>query len=243
VDDILIHGSTKSAVIFRGHTTQPYKFNQFEEGANSAPPVANAGGPYWAAEGQSVQLDASRSIDTDGPIDRYAWELAADGAYDDATGVTTGYMFAESGPYVVGLQVTDNTGDEDTTQAQVTVTNTAPLVQFDSALIPYEFAASTPIFITVTDVVGDPLYVVDVFWTDEKGDTLAGLPAWLKLSAPVCELSPYHTTCTWTINLKQVPVSWTNAELHLVFGDDDGLTTSAVVGFIRRSVYLPMIKR
>ena len=45
-------------------------------------------GPYAAAEGGSLTLDATASTDPDLPSDvlSYAWDFDADGLYDDATG-------------------------------------------------------------------------------------------------------------------------------------------------------------
>ncbi|MES1245073.1 MAG: PKD domain-containing protein [Acidobacteriota bacterium] len=94
------------------------------------PPVADAGGPYAANEGDPVTLDASRSADpdTDGEITRYEWDLDGDGAYDDATGATVTTAFGDQGTYVVGLRVTDDQDESATATAQATVLNVAPVV-------------------------------------------------------------------------------------------------------------------
>ncbi|MEZ6032244.1 MAG: PKD domain-containing protein [Planctomycetaceae bacterium] len=89
-------------------------------------PVANAAGPYVMNEGGSVILNGSVSIDSDGTIASYAWDLDGDGQYDDATGVTASFTTTNSGTHIVGLQVTDNRGATDTTTATVTVNNVAP---------------------------------------------------------------------------------------------------------------------
>jgi PKD repeat protein len=94
------------------------------------PPVANAGGPYTADEGDRVTLDASRSADpdADGAIVRYEWDLDNDGAYDDATGATPTTVFEDQGIYLVGLRVTDDQGAQAVATAQVTVRNVPPSV-------------------------------------------------------------------------------------------------------------------
>ena len=94
------------------------------------PPVANAGGPYTADEGDHVTLDASRSTDPDidGAITRYEWDLDNDGVFNDATGATITTVFGDQGTYLVGLRVTDDKGAQATTTTQVTVRNVPPTV-------------------------------------------------------------------------------------------------------------------
>ena len=89
-------------------------------------PVANAGGPYLTNEGSSISLNGTGSIDSDGSIVSYDWDLDQDGQFDDATGATVNFSTTQSGSYVVGLQVTDNRGATAETTAAVTVNNVAP---------------------------------------------------------------------------------------------------------------------
>jgi|GEM_PF-6389298 len=84
-------------------------------------PTADAGGPYNAAIGESITLDGSTSIDSDGTIVLYQWDLDFDGAYDDATGTTTTHSWSSGGTYSIGLKVTDDDGDTDTDTTTVTV--------------------------------------------------------------------------------------------------------------------------
>lgn len=51
-------------------------------------PIANAGGVYAVNEGDSLQLDASASNDTDGDRLSYSWDLNGDGVFGDATGAS-----------------------------------------------------------------------------------------------------------------------------------------------------------
>lgn len=48
--------------------------------------TADAGGPYTIAEGQTLTLDATGSVA--GPTATHAWDLDADGQFDDATGAS-----------------------------------------------------------------------------------------------------------------------------------------------------------
>lgn len=102
------------------------------EGPVQEPPVADAGGPYEVAEGDSVQLNGSASYDPDGGALSYAWDLDDDGEYDDDTNCSPNFTAASlDGPGVinVSLRVTDDGGLNDTNTTTVTVTNVAPTAE------------------------------------------------------------------------------------------------------------------
>ena len=88
-------------------------------------PIARAGGPYSANEGEPVTLDASGSSDPDGTIVLYEWDLDNDG-FVDAKGVTVSVTFDNDGTFSIALRVTDDQGATDTDSADVTVSNVAP---------------------------------------------------------------------------------------------------------------------
>ena len=48
-------------------------------------PVASAGGPYTATQGETITLDGSGSYDPDGNAFTYAWDLTGNGLYTDST--------------------------------------------------------------------------------------------------------------------------------------------------------------
>jgi len=75
--------------------------------SNSAP-VAEAGGPYTVKPGARIVLDASESSDSDGDELTYAWDLDADGQFDDATGPTATFRANRPpGSYPVAVRVSD----------------------------------------------------------------------------------------------------------------------------------------
>jgi hypothetical protein len=141
---------------------------------NAAPPVADIGGPYASGEGETFTLDASGSYDPDDDIVMYEWDLDDDGAFDDATGVTTTATLNDNGVYTIGLKVTDGYGNYDTDSTSVTVENLPPevyagpdqVVYFgDTAYVNAEFADS-----------GKPdTHVATIYWGD--GNSEAGTVA------------------------------------------------------------------
>ncbi len=95
----------------------------------NAAPVANPGGPYNANEGSTAQLDGSASTDSDGTVVSYEWDMDNNGSYETAGNPATFDATAKdgpSGPFTVGLRVTDNDGGTNTAQATISVDNVAP---------------------------------------------------------------------------------------------------------------------
>ena len=68
--------------------------------------------PERPKAGETVEFDASASLDFDGEIISYEWDFDADGR-TDATGVSAQYTFASSGAYAITLTVTDDGGNSD----------------------------------------------------------------------------------------------------------------------------------
>lgn len=96
-------------------------------------PVANANGPYTVAEGGSVVLSSAGSIDPDGTIVSYQWDMNYNGVTFNPTpnaNVATPTFSAAGidGPATrtVALRVTDNSGLTHLRTAAVTVNNVNP---------------------------------------------------------------------------------------------------------------------
>lgn len=105
-------------------------FDTLGSGVNVAPTAVFG---FTAGEGISVQLDAAASFDSDPSpevragddgIVAYAWDLDADGQYDDAFGRLLTLNFDSAGDYSIGLRVWDDDGATSTTSQVVTVTET-----------------------------------------------------------------------------------------------------------------------
>lgn len=69
-----------------------------------------------------VTFDASESLDPDGFIESYEWDLDSDGKFDDGEGVELKHTFEKIGKYRVGLRVTSSTGEYNVTEKEINVT-------------------------------------------------------------------------------------------------------------------------
>lgn len=111
------------------------------------PPVANAGGPYYATAATNIQFDGSSSYDSDGTIVSYSWDF---GDGQSGTGINPSHAYAASGLYNVTLTVTDNVGGTSRATASVSISNQAPVANAGgpysgpvNASIQFNGAAST----------------------------------------------------------------------------------------------------
>ncbi len=96
---------------------------------SSTPPVAViTATPNPAAVGQQVVFDGTASLDAQGPIVRYQWDLDGNGSYETDTGTApaAARTYTSAGLVNAGLRVTD--GEGRTATASVPVVVTAPLL-------------------------------------------------------------------------------------------------------------------
>lgn len=106
-----------------------------EQGAPSnTAPVARIDAPAEAPEGTTVTLDASGSTDADGTIASWAWDLDADGEFDDADGPTAALEASDDGVRDVRVRVTDDDGATAVAAASIVVEGVAPLVDVAASL-------------------------------------------------------------------------------------------------------------
>ena len=89
------------------------------------PPVAHfAFSPPSPAEGDVVTV-ASTSVDLDGPIVRYSWDLDGDGGFDDSMSVSASLTLAP-GFHRVGLLVLDRDGATDSIYRPIVIASLPP---------------------------------------------------------------------------------------------------------------------
>jgi PKD repeat protein len=111
---------------------------------NQLPTASFTVSPNPVLSGVSTTLNASASIDPDGTIAKYEWDLDGNGTYETDTGTTASKVtsYATPGERVVGLRVTDNSGATTTTTRALTVENRAPAASFTATPNPVLSAAT-----------------------------------------------------------------------------------------------------
>jgi PGF-pre-PGF domain-containing protein/PGF-CTERM protein len=93
----------------------------------TAPSATFTTDPATTYVGESVSLNASNSTDSDGSIVEYAWDYDGDGVYDETrTTPTSVIAYSTAGNRTVGLRVTDDDGNTDTTTRTVEIVSGAP---------------------------------------------------------------------------------------------------------------------
>ncbi|PAY19046.1 hypothetical protein CKO51_12905 [Rhodopirellula sp. SM50] len=142
---------------------------------NAAPDVF-AGGMYLIDEGDLLNLKAVGDDVDPGDADslRFDWDLGGDGRFDDAQGarpvITWNDLVAheidDNGDFVIRVRATDRLGASSTSQATLTVLNSAPaLVSIDATPVADENDTVTATGIYEDESPADT-HVVTVFWGD-----------------------------------------------------------------------------
>ena len=99
---------------------------------SNLPPLAFIGAPAFSGSAPfTLNLNSTGTIDRDGTIASYAWDLNNDGT-TDATTATAVATFNAPGTYTVKLTVIDNNGASSTSTKQVSVTAVAPTSSFNA---------------------------------------------------------------------------------------------------------------
>lgn len=141
-------------------------------------PVADAGGPYAIAEGDSLVLDGSASTDA---AASWQWDLDNDGAFDDAVGQSPTIVWAtlealgvnDDGTYSIGLSVA---GGADTATVPVTITNVAPVLN-TSGLASVNAGMPYTLNLSALDPGDDTILSWTISWGDGSVDVIAGAPS------------------------------------------------------------------
>ena len=95
-------------------------------GGNQPPTAVIQATPTSGPAPLTVQFSGSGSSDPEGTALTYAWDLDGDGAYDDATGISTSRTYTSPGNVTVGLLVTDAGSATGTATQVIAVSNDPP---------------------------------------------------------------------------------------------------------------------
>ncbi|NLS97836.1 MAG: cadherin-like domain-containing protein, partial [Planctomycetaceae bacterium] len=155
----------------------------------NTPPTADAGGPYFASEGGTIQLDGSGSWDPNQTYDtlQYEWDLDGDGNFGE-----TGPGFAPNGDeigmtplfvahddvlgHTISLRVTDSDLGSHTDTAAITISNVAPTLTIGGNTSVDEDAAYT-LTLSSSDPGDDTIESWFIDWGDTQTETVSGNPA------------------------------------------------------------------
>ena len=108
-----------------------------DNGGGDLPPVADAGGPYFATAYLPITFDGSRSSDPDGDIVRYDWKFFSGDDWHNDVGPVPSTTYVDPDTYAVTLRVHDDGGAIDTAAATVTVsTESLPPIAFIDSVTP-----------------------------------------------------------------------------------------------------------
>jgi PKD repeat protein len=100
--------------------------HQIVIGGNNAPVASFTTTPANPLSGTEVTFK-STSTDNDGSISSLAWDLDADGNFDDGSKLEMKKTFLLPGSYTIRLRAVDNDGDSDIAETIMTVNNRAPV--------------------------------------------------------------------------------------------------------------------
>ncbi|MBN2081899.1 PKD domain-containing protein [bacterium] len=95
--------------------TQPATLNWLRIGGNVPPTADLAADPQAGRIPLEVEFSAAGSVDPDGTVVTYAWDLDGDGTRETDTAVPEAtYTYEEAGEYTIELLITDNEGGQAT---------------------------------------------------------------------------------------------------------------------------------
>ncbi len=162
-------------------------------------PLADAGGPYSANEGETVALTATGS-DPEGGAVTFAWDLNNDGVFETPGAAATFAALDGAGNYPVSVQVTDISGLATVATAAVDVANLAPaLGEISAPLDPLAVGTAVTPSADFTDAGVLDTHTAEWDWGD--GSTSAGTVTETDGSGSVSGSHAYAAAGIYTVTL------------------------------------------
>jgi len=203
--------------------------------ANTAPTALFTVSPRWPRPGDTVTVDASYSLDRDGSVVHYEWNLG--NGTTQVAGAQAKTVYASTGSYQVSVTAVDDSGSRstrtlslvvspagapstavDTTQSLVVAANTSLLA-----------SATTIVTVTARTALGLPVPNVPVWlsgrgreWrvtqpsglTSALGVTTGTIGSPLTQSAQIVAIADYTLLRPVTVSIGATSVSATQCPLH-----------------------------
>ena len=206
---------------------------------NQTPTAVATGTPTTGPTPLTVSFSGSSSSDPDvGDTLVYAWDLDADGAFDDSAAVQPTFTYTVAGTYNARLQVTDNHGASDVSDPVVitagTPTNAPPVARIDTP---------QP---TLTWRVGDAINFAGSATDPQQGTLPASALSWsliLHHCPSTCHTHPLQTfegVASGSFNAPDHDYP-SHLELRLTATDSGGLTDTESVLLNPQTVTLSFV--
>ncbi len=171
---------------FSNSTAQNITVTEFNRIVTNQGPVAIVNGPYSITEGGALALSSAGSMDPDGSIVSYLWDLNGDGTFGDVTGANPVVPWSileslspairDDGTYTVALRVTDDNGATSGAFTSLSVANTAPTLTISGADSVNEGSTYT-LDLSSSDPGDDTIIQWEINWGDGSPvQTVAGNP-------------------------------------------------------------------
>jgi glucose/arabinose dehydrogenase len=145
------------------------RIQRIQYSAGNQPPVAVASAtPRSGNAPLTVEFDGSGSSDPDpGDSVTYAWDLDADGQYDDSTAAQPSYTYTEDGSYNASLQVTDSHQASSTAPVTINVGDTPPdpAITSPTSSTKWRVGQTIPFAGSANDAQDGPLPASALDWT------------------------------------------------------------------------------
>lgn len=137
---------------------------EYTAGTNRPPVAVAKANPVNVEPGGTVSFDASASSDPDGDPLTYAWDLDADGAFDDSTAVAPTWTYATAGSYRVQLRVTDGRGLSATDAVTIGVGRPHVTISAPTAALRWSVGQNVAFSGSATDATGTPIPASGLTW-------------------------------------------------------------------------------
>jgi uncharacterized protein len=164
----------------------------------NAPPIVDAGGAYSVTEGGSVTLSATGSDPNLGDVLTYAWDLDNNGSFETAGQSVSFSAALLDGPTsaIVQVQVTDALGLQATDEAEITVTNVAPMVNasFNAATGVSCGANNATLTVSFSDPGIADTHDAVITWGDGTSQTISAVSSPLSVPHTYASAGVYNAS-------------------------------------------------